>query len=124
MRELVPGLAVPLNEASRKALRPLVAATKANAPVDSGDLKRTIGIRRVRSPKIRPVHVVAPSVRYAHIPEFGRAPNADGNGEIIGQRFMTRAFEATSAAVLKALELEIPEAIRRRVAKIAAKAKR
>jgi len=133
MRELVPGLAVPLNEASRKAMKPLLAATRANVPVDKGTLRRSLTIKRAKSPKIRPVHLVGPRsdfqsgddrpVKYAHIVEFGRAPNADGRGGFPGTRFATRAFESTAATVLKVLELELPEAILRRVAKIRAKAK-
>lgn len=131
MRKVVPGLAVPLNEASRKALKPMLAATKQNAPVDTGALKRSLAIKKARSPKLKPVHLIGPRadyqegdrrpVRTAHITEFGRAPNADGKGGIRGTRFMTRAFEATAQQVLRILEKELPEAIERRVVKLAAR---
>lgn len=134
MRQVVPGLAVPLNEASRKALKPMLAATKQNAPVRSGALKRSLAIKKARSPKIRPVHLIGPRadyqegenrpVKYAHLVEFGRAPNADGKGGAIGTRFMTRAFEATAQQVLRILETELPAAIERRIVKIAARARK
>ena len=134
MRKFSSGFGVPLNEASRKAMAPLLAATRANAPVDEGALKRSLAIKRARSSKLKPVHLVGPRadyqrggdrpVRYAHIVEWGRAGNADGKGGMPGTRFMTRAFEATSATVLEILERELPAAIERRIAKIAARTKR
>lgn len=134
MRKIVPGLAVPLNEASRKALKPMLAATKQNAPVRSGALKRSLAIKKARSPKVRPVHLVGPRsdyqegddrpVKYAHILEFGRAANADGKGAIRGTRFMTRAFEATAQQALKILEVELPAAIERRIVKLATRARK
>lgn len=131
MRKIVPGLSVPLNEASRRALKPMLAATRHNAPVDTGALKRSLAIKKARSPKIRPVHLIGPRsdyqegddrpVRYAHILEFGRAPNSDGKGGMPGTRFMTKAFEATAQQVLRILEKELPEAVERRVVKLAAR---
>jgi hypothetical protein len=134
-RQIVPGLAVPLNEASRKALAPMLTAARANAPVRSGALKRSLAIkRRPRSSKIAPVHVIGPRVdfqagderpiKYAHIVEFGRAPNADGQGGLSGTRFLTRAFEATADAALQILKSELPLAVERRVKKLAAKGAR
>lgn len=128
-RQVVPGLAVPLNEASRKALKPMLTATRANAPLDQGTLKRSLAIKRAKSPKNAPVHLIGPRadwqeagdrpVRYAHIVEFGRAANADGKGGMPGTRFMTRAFDATAATVLSILETELPAAIERRIVKLA-----
>lgn len=134
MRQVVPGLAVPLNEASRKALKPMLAATKQGAPVRTGALKRSLAIKKARSPKIRPVHLIGPRsdyqegdnrpVKYAHLVEFGRAPNADGKGGTKGTRFMTRAFEATAQQVLKILETELPAAIERRIVKLASRVRK
>lgn len=131
-RQIVPGLSVPLNEASRKAMAPMVRAAKAGAPVDDGDLKRSMVVKRAKSPKASPVHVVGPRadfvgkngkrpVKYAHVVEFGRAANADGKGGFPGLRFMTKAFEATAQTVIATLESEIPVAIAKRVAKLRAK---
>lgn len=134
LRQVVPGLAVPLNEASRKALKPMLAAAKQNVPVRTGALKRSLAIKKARSPKIRSVHLIGPRadyqegenrpVNYASLVEFGRPPNANGKGGIRGTRFMTRAFEATAQQVLKILETELPAAIERRVMKLATKVRK
>jgi len=134
MRQVVPGLQVPLNEASRKAMKPLLAATRANAPVGEGALKRSLAIKKARSPRIRPVHLIGPRadyqangdrpVKYAHIAEFGRAPGKDGKGGMPGSRFMTKAFEATSAKVLEILAVELPAAIERRIVKVASRTRK
>lgn len=108
----VPGLVPAINEASRKALKPMLAAARANAPIDDGDLRKSLAIVRRRSARERPVHAVGPRadyvgkdgekpVRIAHVTEFGRAPNADGKGAIEGTRWFTRAFESTAATSLR-----------------------
>lgn len=132
LRQVVPGLAVPLNEASRKALAPMLRMARTTAPRDSGALRKTLIIKRSgRSPKIRPVHLVGPRadyelngrrpVKYAHVVEFGRAPNADGKGGMEGSRFMSKAFDATAARALQILGIELPAAIEKRVKKLASK---
>lgn len=135
LRQIVPGLAVPLNEASRKAMKPMLAAAKANAPKDTGALRRSLTVKRRRSPKDKPVHVVGPRkdatgkdgrkpVKYAHIVEWGRAAGKDGKGAMAGTRFLTRAFESTSEQVLRLFGAEIGPAIERRAAKLAARGKK
>ncbi len=125
LRQVVPGLAVPLNEASRKALAPMLRMARATAPKDNGLLRKSLIIKRARrSSKMRPVHLVGATgiaVHYAHLAEFGRAPGADGSGGSEGSRFLTKAFDATAAQALKILGLELPAAIERRVQKLAAK---
>jgi hypothetical protein len=106
----------------------MLAAARANAPVHDGDLRRSLAIVKRRSPKARPVHAVGPRadftgkdgakpVRYAHVVEFGRAANARGSGEQQGTRFLTRAFESTSAAALKIFSETIGPAFLKRVTK-------
>lgn len=122
------GLAVPMNEASRKALRPMLAAAKQAAPKEDGDLRRSLVIKRAESPKSHPVHVVGPSkdfvgkdgsrpVRYAHVTNYGRAANADGKGGIEGTRWLDRAFDGSKAEVISIFAREIGPAIMRRFEK-------
>lgn len=124
----VPGLVPAINEASRAALKPLLAAARANAPVDDGDLRRSLAIKRLRSARERPVHAVGPRAdfvgkdgerpaRVAHLTEFGRAANASGHGEIQGTRWFTRAFESTSAEVLRIFAATVGAAFWKRMKK-------
>ncbi len=121
---IAPGLATPLTEASRKAMRPMLAAAKALAPVDDGDLKRSLTIKSKRGQT-----VVGPNKKFigrdgakpgrvAHLVEFGRAAGANGRGGMPGTRFMSRAFEATKDQVVKIFGSEIGPAIERRAQKL------
>lgn len=128
LRELGGAIKTPINAASRKALRPQLAAAKKNAPVKDGDLKRSLTIKRdSKAPKSKPTHVVGPKadyvgkdgakpVKYAHIVEFGSA-----DGTKAGTRFLTRAFEETADQVLKTLGDQIGPEIEKAAAR---KAKR
>lgn len=118
-------LATPMAAASRKALRPMLKQAKATAPVDSGDLKKSLTVKRSRRvPKGVVEHQVGPSkdyvgadgskpIRYAHLTEFGKA---DGSQK--GTRWMSRAFEETKAETIeefgKAMGPEIEKAAARR----------
>lgn len=124
----VPGLLPAINEASRKALAPMRAQARANVPVDDGDLRRSIAIVRRRSARMRPVHAVGPRAdfvgkdgakpaRYSSLTEFGRAANAEGGGEMQGTRWLTRAFEATSAAALRIFGATIGPAFEKQLTK-------
>jgi HK97 gp10 family phage protein len=129
LRQLSRGLAVPINQASRRAMRPMLAAAKSLVPVEHGYLKKSLVIKNRKGTTL-----VGPRkdfeaggrrpVRYAHLVEFGRAPNANGRGGMKGSRFLTRAFDATKDVVLKNFEAEIGPAIERRVQQLAAKGKK
>ncbi len=135
LRHVVPGLAVPLNEASRKALAPMLSTARANAPRRTGALAKSLAIKRAKSAKARPVHLVGPRkdyvgpsgekpVRYAHLAEFGSVPRFNGKRMDRGtppQPFLTPAFEATKNLVLEIFGREIGPAIERRIKKLAKK---
>lgn len=123
LRQITPGLTVPLNQASRKAMRPMLRAAKANAPKDDGDLKKSLIVKNRKGTTI-----VGPSskyvgkdgakpVRYAHLTEFGRA-----DGSMAGTRWLTRAFETTKDLVIETFGREIGPAIEKRAAYLAKKA--
>ena len=125
-------LGAPINAASRKALRPMLAAAKRKAPKDEGDLRRSLIIKADgRAPKSKPRFVVGPSksyvgadgdkpVKYAHVVEFG---SADGSKP--AARFMSSAFEETKDDVLKILGDEIGPQIEKAAArKLARKARK
>jgi HK97 gp10 family phage protein len=128
MRKIMPGMQAPMNLASRKALAPLLSAAKRNAPVDEGDLKKSLAVKRdSRARKNQSRHVVGPRadymgadgdrpVKYAHVVEFG---SADGSKK--GTRFLTRAFEESSAEVMRRFGEEIGPALERQIEKIAKK---
>jgi len=117
-------IGAPINAAIRKGLRPMLAAQKRNAPVDEGDLKRSLTIRSdTRAPKTRPRFVVGPSkaysgadgdrpVKYAHVVEFGTA-----DGSEAGTRFASRAFEETADEAVKILGDEIGNEIEKAAAR-------
>jgi hypothetical protein len=122
-RQIMPGLTVPLNQASRAGLRPLLAEMRATVPVDSGDTKKALAIQRVKSPADAPEHRVGvrsgqegSPASTVHLIEFGHAGSAPGS------RFMTRAFEAKDAEVINGFKDAIGPAIRKRVAYLAKKA--
>lgn len=132
-RNIKSGLNVPLNEASRKALRPTLAASKANlranGNVETGDLLSTLSIiRDTTAPADKPTHAVAPDAskspgyRKAHLIEFGVSPHMI-NGHIhpghAASPFMRPAFEATKAAVIKIFGDSIGPAIERRARNVA-----
>lgn len=132
LRALARFASVPLNEASRHALAPTLAAAKELVPVDTGLLRRSLVIRRAKSPKISPRHFVGPStravgpggerpVKYAHLVEFGRAPNGAGHGAMAGSRFLTAAYEATKDLVVRRFGAIVGPAIEKRAASVAAK---
>lgn len=121
-RQIVPGLRVPLNEASRKALRPLLAEMRATVPVGDGETKKALAIQRAKSPANQPEHRVgvrsgqpgSPSST-VHLAEFGHAGGAPGS------RFMTTSFERKEAEVIKGFADAIGPAIEKRVKYLAKK---
>lgn len=131
MRRIVPGLQAPLNLASRKALAPLLSAARRNVPVDEGDLKKSLAVKRDgRARKNTSRHVVGPRsdyvaaggakpVKYAHISEFGKA-----DGSVKGTRWLTRAFEESKDEVLRRFETEIGPAMEKQIEKIAQRSRK
>ncbi len=131
-------LAVPLNQAGREALRVTLAEARRTAPVDDGDLKKALAIRRddqnstplnpkfklgVRS-DYRGVAGRRP-IRYAHLVEFGVMPHTlHGGAQHPGtspRPFMRQAFEATKKEVINRVGRYLGPAIERRAARLAAK---
>lgn len=137
-RKITPGLAVPMNEASRKALRPMLNVAKANlrsnGNVLSGELLKLLTIKRdPRSPRMRPVHMVGPDAtkgpgyRKAHLVELGTRPHMIGNKFHPGARafpFLAPAFEATRHTVMNMLGVELGRAIERRAKRVSSRAPR
>lgn len=132
-RELARLVAGPGNQACKRSLAPTLAAAQAGAPVETGTLRKSLTIKRDGgSPKTRPRYLVGPSsgtkgkdgrrpVKYAHLAEFGRRPNADGSGGHSGTRFLTRAYEATKSQVVENFGREFGPAVEAQAAKLAAK---
>lgn len=122
-------IGAPINASSRKALIPMRAAARRNAPVDKGNLKKSLTIKADgKASKSRPRFVVGPDasyqidddrpVKYAHVVELGPA-----DGSRPGARFLTAAFEETKGETLKILGAEIGPQIEKAAArKIARKA--
>ena len=124
----VPGLLPAISEASRASLKPMLAAARENVPVRSGALKKSLAVKKLRSARLKPSYAVGPRsdyvgkagqkpVRYAHLAEFGRPPNADGKGEEKGTRFLTRAFRATASEALRIFEQTVGPAFLKRLSK-------
>lgn len=126
LRALAQFVSVPANEASRHALREMLALAKAGAPVLTGTLRKSLVIRRDRrSPKLAPQHSIGVSprvtgpngerpIKYAHLVEFGLGPNR-------ASRFLTTAFEAAKSAVPKRFAEALVPAIEARAQRLANK---
>jgi hypothetical protein len=118
----VPGLRVPLNEASRKALRPLLNEMKATVPVESGATKKALAIQRAKSPSDQPEHRAGvrggqdgSPASTVHLLEYGVPGHAPGS------RFMTTAFVRKDQEVIATFKGAIGPAIEKRVAYLATK---
>lgn len=137
-RNTASGLNVPLNDAARKSLRPMLREAKANLKrndnIESGKLYSLLSIIRDRSaPKDKPTYAIGPDAsksphyRVAHLVELGTAPH-NINGWIhpgaSPSPFMRPAFEAMKAEVIRLFGAEIGPAIERRIAAVARRAKR
>lgn len=127
LRLLGSGLQTPIGDASRRALRPMLAEAKALAPTDDRDLQRSLAIRSSKGTtflgvrkSFRGVDDAAP-VEYAHLAEWGRPAGADGQGEMRGTRFLTRTFDRLAATVIRLFSDELAAAIQRRAAKLGRK---
>lgn len=126
LRTLAGLVAGPANQASKRAMEPMLAAAKENVPVRTGRLKRALILKRVKkSPKLAPRYVigVAPKAKaaYAVVVEWGRAANAKGHGALRGTRFMTRAFDANKAEAVRIFGRTIGPAIEEQARKLKAR---
>lgn len=111
------------------AVQPLIAAARANAPVDSGSLQQSIGLRLVRYKKgMQLFAVVGPRrgfgkggrepANYAHLVEFGHRINRGkktlrkggvSSGEVAPKPFLRPAWDANKQEVLDTLSREFAE---------------
>lgn len=118
-------------DALRKAGRPMIKAIKANAPVDSGNLRRSIKSKIRTSKKDEQVILtIGPdrntkgtkdgktvrAVKYANIVEFGSIHRS-------GTRFMTKAFMSTKMICFDIYHREVKAFIKKAGKKLSKTAK-
>lgn len=135
-RQVTSGLTVPVNQASRKALQPMLKAAKdnlrANGSVESGELLELLTIQQDKSaPKDKPTHVVGPSsrkpgYRSAHLVELGVSPHFQPELNRMhpgapAKPFLRPAFEETKDEAVKRFGESIGPAIEKRAARLAKK---
>lgn len=143
LRSMAQYVSVPLNAASRFALRPTLATAKANAkslPTEekTGTLAASLTVKRdPRSPKLAPKHKVGPDagyerqtqygvrkpVKYAHLLEFGTAPHFQPGRGVThpGSRatpFLEPAFHATKDQVVRRFGSQIGIEMEKRAARM------
>lgn len=112
-----------LNKVSRLAMQPVLKEARANAPKDSGRLKKSLQLRLMKGrSKLAPETRVGVSgrshaLRYVHLAEFGRA----GEGGYAGSRFMTRAWESTRGEVHHIIATQWPRILAERIAYLKSK---
>lgn len=130
LRQVAALVAPAANEACKRSLEPTLAVAKENVGANSkksGTLQKALILKRVKDlPKTKPRYVVgvkpgSPARRYAHVDEFGRAPNANGKGGYKGKRSLTRAFEATKAGAVEIFGKTFGPALEKSAARIAAR---
>lgn len=117
-REMAKLIGRPVDAASRKALRPILKAAKANT--SHASVKKALVLKKDRkAPKTMPTHLVGgdpknPDYRLLHLLEFGVDPHKIGNIDHPGhaaQPFATRAYEQHGAEAIRIFGREIgPEA--------------
>jgi HK97 gp10 family phage protein len=120
-------MAPALNSASKHSLEPMLEDAKSLAPIDTGTLRRSLVIRRVRaSPKNNPQYRVGPNpatkgkdgrrpVKYAHLVEFGLGPVKRA------QPFLTAAFETNKAEAIERFGKLFGPALEKSAARLAAR---
>ncbi len=133
-RQLQSGLTVPINEASRKALQPMLksakANLKANGSVESGELLSLLVIQQDKSArKNKSVHVIGPSskspgYRAAHLVELGTAPHFQPelnrmHPGAAAKPFLRPAFEDNKDEAVRRFGASIGPAIEKRAARLA-----
>ena len=133
LEQILPGLNTPIQQAQRKALRPMLARAKANLKANgnvlSGELFKLLAIiRNRRASRARPEMMIGPDkakgpgYRKAHLIEFGTAPHMIGPRMHPGARafpFMRPAFEETSEQAVDIFGKAIGPAVERRAAQLA-----
>lgn len=124
-RKITSNLGPALNKVSRLAMVPMLKEARALAPKDSGALRKSLSIRRVKgSPSLAPGHWIGArgrSLRIIHLAEFGRPDDENGVGGYPGSRFMTRAYEATKGNVQDIIAEQWPRILEERIAYLKSK---
>ncbi len=93
-----------INKAARPAAKPILESARANAPVETGALRRSI---KIRTFKTRPGMSVAPGTREelgipAEAKHYYPAAVEYGHSGAPGKFFMRRAFETQKASSMQA----------------------
>lgn len=126
-REMSRIIGRPIDEASRHALRPVLAAAKKNTPHAS--IKKALTLKKDRkSRKTYPTHMVGgdpknPDYRLLHLLEFGTdpSPNRPGHPGTDPQPFLTPAFEAEGQNAIKRFGERLGPAVEKQAARLAKK---
>lgn len=126
-REMSRIIGRPIDEASRHALRPVLAAAKKNTPHAS--VKKALVLKKDRnSRKTYPTHMVGgdpknPDYRLLHLLEFGTdpSPNRPGHPGTDPQPFLTPAFEAEGQNAIKRFGERLGPAVEKQAARLAKK---
>jgi len=136
-RTLAQALGRPMNEASRKALQPMLRAAKANVRkndnVQSGKFLKSLTVKRdPTSKKDAPVHMIGPGSkephsRLGHLLEFGVAPHDIDGAPHPGARafpWLGPAFEEKSGEAIEIFGKEIGPALEKHAARLGASTKK
>ena len=126
-RQIAKSLKRPVNEASRFALQPILAAAKANTTHAS--VKKALVMKQGKAPKDRLTYDVGgdpknPDYRLLHLLEFGVEPHKIGNINHPGhaaQPFLTPAFTEHGAEAIKRFGEKIGPAMEKQAARLAKK---
>lgn len=130
-REMAKLYGRPVDEASRHALRPVLAAAKRNTPHAS--IKSALVLKKDRAaPKSQPTHLVGgrpgdEGTPLMHLQEWGVEPHMIGTIEHPGHAafpFMTPAYEAEGPKAIKRFGEKLGPALERQAARLARKAGR
>jgi HK97 gp10 family phage protein len=119
-----------LKKAARAGARPILNEAKARVPVDSGELRGSLGLRQKTGYAWVDVSVVA-RAPHAHLVEFGTAPHRVGKGsdsrKLFGKKrgrlhpgakpqpFMRPAFDNKAAEAVA----KVGEVLRRKIQSVA-----
>lgn len=116
-----------VRQAIRKAVKPIMATAKENAPVDTGKMRDTIRLRALKRRRNRVGFAIITGTReelgipsdyewyYPSIVELG-----DGTGNHPPTRFLRNAMDAHRESALAQLRMDIGRGIEREAAKQAA----
>jgi HK97 gp10 family phage protein len=130
-REMAKAVARPVDEASRFALKPILAAAKANTKHAS--VKKALVLKKGKAPKDRLTFNIGgdprnPDYRLLHLLEFGTEPHENA-GQFPGthhpgtaaQPFLTPAFQEHGAEAIKRFGERLGPAVEKQAARLAAK---